>query len=328
MNEIKLTSKEKSVLEARHHSCNVRKECDRIKAVLLRSEGWSIPMISKALRIHESTIIRHINDYNNGKLTINSGGSDSLLNAEQTEELINHLELTTYQSTHEIIGYVKTKYGISYSIPGMNKWLHRNNFSYKKPKGYPYKADKEKQEQFIEAYERLKNEIGPNENIMFMDSCHPSMATKITHGWIKKGEKKALETTASRTRINLIGALGLNSIAKSIIADYETINAEAIVNFMELIRKKAKISGTIHLILDRAGYHRSEEVFKAAKRLNIKLNYLPPYSPNLNPIERLWKVMNEMVRNNIFFKTSIEFRESINNFFKNILPKIGNSLYP
>ena len=56
------------------------------------------------------------------------------------------------------------------------------------------------------------------------------------------------------------------------------------------------------------------------------LVYLPPYSPNLNPIERLWKVMNEQVRNNHFFKTVQEFRETILGFFKNILPKIANTL--
>ncbi|PCJ46058.1 MAG: IS630 family transposase, partial [Gammaproteobacteria bacterium] len=36
---------------------------DRIKAVLLRSEGWSTPMIAQALRLHETSIVRHINEY-------------------------------------------------------------------------------------------------------------------------------------------------------------------------------------------------------------------------------------------------------------------------
>ncbi|MBD6969287.1 hypothetical protein G4170_22495, partial [Vibrio parahaemolyticus] len=46
-----------------------------------------------------------------------------------------------------------------------------------------------------------------------------------------------------------------------------------------------------------------------AKVLNIELHYLhlPPYSPNLNPIERLWKVMNEYVRNNIYFSSKVEY---------------------
>ncbi len=49
--------------------------------------------------------------------------------------------------------------------------------------------------------------------------------------------------------------------------------------------------------------------------LIIELHYLPPYSPNLNPIERLWKFMNEQVRNNVYFENSQVFRDAIHHFF-------------
>ena len=80
------------------------------------------------------------------------------------------------------------------------------------------------------------------------------------------------------------------------------------------------------MVLDRAGYHRSEKVEQEAETQNIKLFFLPPYSPNLNPIERLWKVMNEQVRNNRFFKSAKDFRSEIDRFFEEILPDIGDSL--
>jgi transposase len=67
-------------------------------------------------------------------------------------------------------------------------------------------------------------------------------------------------------------------------------------------------------------------VAEQASKLNIKLHFLPPYSPNLNPIERLWKVMNEQVRNNRFFIGAKDFKAAINGFFDSILPKIGNDL--
>ena len=68
-----------------------------------------------------------------------------------------------------------------------------------------------------------------------------------------------------------------------------------------MIREQYKSDKAIHLILDGAGYHRSAVVKEEAKNLNIILDYLPPYSLNLNPIERLWKVMNEYARNNKYF---------------------------
>jgi transposase len=82
----------------------------------------------------------------------------------------------------------------------------------------------------------------------------------------------------------------------------------------------------VHLILDKVGYHCSHLVTEHADNLNIKLHFLPPYSPNLNPIERLWKVMNEHVRSNRFFKGAKDFKEAINGFFDDILPRIGHEL--
>ena len=65
-------------------------------------------------------------------------------------------QVNTYRTTQEIIVYVTARYGVTYSVPGMNTWLHRKGFSYKKPKGYPHKASLEQQEQFIKYYADLK----------------------------------------------------------------------------------------------------------------------------------------------------------------------------
>ena len=82
----------------------------------------------------------------------------------------------------------------------------------------------------------------------------------------------------------------------------------------------------IHLVVDGAGYHRSKEVVEAAKALGIELHYLPPYSPNLNPIERLWKVMNEYTRNNKYFADKKEFQRKINHFLDETFPEIADAL--
>lgn len=84
-------------------------------------------MISQALRLNKSTIIRHLNDYREGKLSNVSGGSDSQLSESQTQALISHLDEHTYHYAHEIIQYVREQFSVIYSVPGMNKWLHRNS---------------------------------------------------------------------------------------------------------------------------------------------------------------------------------------------------------
>ena len=325
MKRLFLTKEEKESLELRHLHCLDRKEGDRIKAILLRSEGWTVPKISQALRIHQSTIIRHIHDYHAGKLKNESGGSSGQLTESQTEELLVHLEEHTYHHNHEIVMYIKERYGVSYTVSGMHKWLHRNGFSYKKPKGRPHKADAELQKQFIAEYEALKETVGDDEPILFMDAVHPTQATKLSYGWIRTGKTKHVDTTASRTRLNIVGAIQLGHIADTITSQYQTINAESIVDFMGKIRAQYG-SKTVHIILDRSGYHRASLIAEKTEKLNIKLHFLPPYSPNLNPIERLWKVMNEKVRNNRFFKSAKDFKEAISGFFENTLPGIGNEI--
>lgn len=208
----------------------------------------------------------------------------------------------------------------------MNKWLHHNGFSYKQPKGVPHKFDEAQQQAFIEAYEALKASCGKDESIVFIDAVHPTLSTKISHGWIRTGQDKVIETTGNRSRLNIIGALNLSDIGATIVHNYESINSESIVRFFCELRKSYPLAHKLHIILDGAGYHRSDLVKDAAFVLNIELHYLPPYSPNLNPIARLWKVMNEKSRNNVYFKRKRDFKAAIDQFFAVTLPEIAGSL--
>ena len=224
------------------------------------------------------------------------------------------------------MAFIKETFGVVFTVSGLHKWLHRNGFSYKKPKGRPHKVDLEKQAEFIKEYETLKKDVGPDEPILFMDSVHPTQATKISYGWIRKGKEKDVNTTASRTRLNIVGAIQLENLSNTISEQYKTINGESIIHFMNKAREQFSEGKQIHLIMDQAGYHIAQTVKDEAKELNINLVYLPAYSPNLNPIERLWKVMNEHVRNNRFFKNAKDFKDAINLFFDKTLPEIGDDL--
>ena len=207
----------------------------------------------------------------------------------------------------------------------MNKWLHRQKFSYKKPQGKPSKADPEKQAQFIEYYEELLNTLPEDEPVEFGDGVHPTMATKVTYGWIRTGQTKTIPTTASRTRMNLMGSINLETMQVT-IAPYETIDSSAMQQHFKKLRQKYPKARKIHLILDQGPYNTSDETREAAKENGIVLHYLPTYSPNLNPIERLWKVMNEYARNNRFFQTAKEFRKAVLEFFEITWPRIAHDM--
>lgn len=321
-----LNEPEKATLERRHRTERDRRIADRIKAVLLSSEGWSAGEIAQALRLSKATILDHLTDYETKqKLKPENGGSSSKLTLSQAEELISHLESVGYETAESICDYVKRRYGVFYSRQGMTDWLHAHKFSYKFPKGTPAKANAEKQEEFIKQYEELKNKTPEDEPIEFLDAVHPTMATKISRGWIRTGKDKTISTTASRTRLNILGSINLETMNVT-YNGYQTINGTAIIEHFDLLRQKYPNAPRIHVILDNGPYNKSKETQKAATERGIILHFLPPYSPNLNPIERLWKVMNEYARNNVFFTTAEHFRREIHYFFDVTWPSIAKSM--
>ena len=324
--EIELTTADKKDIEHRHRVERDGRVRDRIKAVLLKSEGWTNEDIAQALRIHAETVCQHLRDWcQERKLKPENGGSQSKLTQEQTHALDAHLQHTTYTTVMEICAYVLRVFNVQYTVSGLTKWLREHDFRYKQPKAVPAKVDGQKQEEFIESYLHLLETTPANEPIVFIDAAHPTMATKISYGWIKKGIDKPIAQTASRTRVNVIGAIELKTM--NVVSHFaQTVNAQTMLAFFDSLKQAYPQAATIHVILDQSGYHRSQDLKDGAASQNIVLHYLPPYSPNLNPIERLWKIMNEKVRNNVFFKSAQDFRTAIALFFSETIPNIKTSL--
>ena len=323
--KIELTKARKEELEKRHRVERDGRIKDRIKAVLLSAENWTGEEIAQALRLHPETVYEYLKNYRTqGKLSPDNGGSQSSLTLPEEEELICHLEGTLYATVHDICAYVQETYGVEYSIPGMTKWLHRHKFSYKKPHPIPSKADPIKQAEFIKQYNLLMKTTLEDEPIEFGDGVHPTMATKLGRGWIRTGQQKLIETIASRSRINYFGSINLETMSMT-VASHETINSDSMSAHFKLLRDKYPKAPQIHLILDQGPYNKSEKTAKAAQLYGIKLHFLPTYSPNLNPIERVWKVMNEQVRNNVVFMSKVDFKEALDTFFKFTWDKISNA---
>lgn len=314
----KLSAEERKKLIARHRKEKNGKIRDRIKAVLAYDDGYTYSEIAKILLLDDETIRRHIDDYfRKKKLKSENGGSISRLDRDQTEELIAHLKERTYEHVKDICNHVKSTYKVLYSVSGMTKWLQNNGFRYKKPHGVPAKADREKQEEFIECYHKLKQNSGKTEPIYFGDSTHPHHQTQLMHGWIFKGERKTIARTACQKHVNYMGALNLDG-HKIVYSEVDKVNGKSIREFFKKLRQRHPDNERIHMIWDNAGYHKSKEVREKAKELNIQLHYLPPYSPNLNPIERLWKIMHEHVSYNKYYCNFKSFKDELSRFFRHI----------
>lgn len=291
---------------------------DRIKAVLMYDNDYSYTEIAEALLVDDETVRRHVEDYLDAeKLVPENGGSDSKLDKAATEELVAHLNDVTYLHVNEICAYVEASYGMTYSVSGMTKWLKAQGFRYKKPHGVPAKADAEQQALFREHYDALKASLTDEDVLYFVDGSHPEHQTQLAYGWIAKGVRKAVKMTACQKRVHLLGAIEL----KNHQVEYrhvDWVNFESISAFFNQLIEANPTRKKIHIILDNAGYHKSDKMREFVDKTNITLHFLPPYSPNLNPIERLWKLLHEQVTYNRYYPKFTDFTEGILGFFNNI----------
>jgi len=317
-----LSEQEKAELRAQHKKERDGRIRDRIKAILLYDDGWSPKDIAKVLLLSDEAIRNHINEYKaSKKLRPESGGSEEKLSSEQSQKLESHLQVYTYLYVKDIVAYVKGAFGIVYTVPGMRSWLKRHEFSYKKPALVPGKANEQQQREWIKFYEKLKQEISPEETICFMDSVHPTHNVQPACGWIKKGIRKEIAANSGRLRLNLSGIVDVIT-HNVLVQEDETLNAGAIIKFFQKIEKAYPNKNKIYIFCDNARYYRNKTVTEYLKTSRIVLYFLPPYSPNLNPIERLWKWMKECVIYNTYYQEFEDFKNAVFGFFS-VLPTLA-----
>ncbi|MGB0880730.1 MAG: IS630 family transposase, partial [Polaribacter sp.] len=293
---------------------------DRLKAILMLDAGFSCVEVGELLLLDDDTIRRYRNTYLNQGVQVllndNNKGTKGFLSVLQLEVLEKHLTEHTYMDSKGIVAWIQKEFNINYTVSGINALLNRLGFVYKKPVLTPCKANVEKQEQFVKQYKELKENLEDQDQLYFMDGVHPQHNTIASYGWIKKGTTKHLKTNNGRKRININGALNLATEELFYVED-ERINSQTMITLLKQILDK-QLQGKIYIVLDNARYYHSQIVKDFLKEHpRIILKFIPPYSPNLNIIERLWKILKKKVVYNKFYLKFQDFRKKIIEFLEN-----------
>jgi transposase len=140
----------------------------------------------------------------------------------------------------------------------------------------------------------------------------------------KKGTKKVPSNTGRR-RLNILGALDMVTLDIVPFITEENCNKETIKVFLNEVKRTYQTAKKITIFLDNARYQRNYEVQNYAKKLGITLEFMPPYSPNLCLIERLWKFFKKKIIKNKYYETFEEFYQEVCTFFQkwdDFLPEI------
>jgi transposase len=134
--------------------------------------------------------------------------------------------------------------------------------------------------------------------LLFLDGSHFVMGCDFL-GHIYGKTRRFIKTFSGRKRYNVLGALNIEKKKVTAVANDTYITA---VEVCEMLRKVAvEYAGKpLHIILDNARYQKCEIVATLAQELGIALHYIPPYSPNLNLVERLWKHVKNKLRSKYY----------------------------
>lgn len=298
----------------------------RANALMLLDDGWSCEQVAAVLFVDDDTVRRwhalFLEDSLEGLTRFESGGGASRLSKMQEAALACWISETLPRSTRQIGAYIEKEFGVAYeSRSGLIALLHRLGLEYSKPETIGRKLDVEKQKAFIEAYENLLNALGLDEAVMFVDAVHPTYAARPVGGWAPTKENLAIEQTSGRQRLNVHGAIGLET-GKTRMIDVETVDAASTNQLLQAIESMYPLMALIHVFLDNARYHHADLVQKwlAEPGRRIKLHFISAYCPHLNPIERLWRVMHKHLTHNKCYATYRGFAEATLEFLCETVP--------
>ncbi|ODS43079.1 MAG: transposase [Candidatus Altiarchaeales archaeon IMC4] len=121
----------------------------------------------------------------------------------------------------------------------------------------------------------------------------------------------------SKYRANTFGFYPING--REVVEFMEHSTSKYVCEFLRTIRDKNPVVGII-ILLDNARSHIAEATKKFAESLGIVLVFIPPYSPDLNPIEQIWKGIRRRI-SQVFVKSEWAFRETIRTTFHRLAKK-------
>lgn len=293
----------------------------RIFAVYLKATlDYSNHTIGLITGMHPNTVSHWISTYSEqgfeSLLSNNYGTNKSELeqHAESIlDSFLQHPPLTASQAVER----VREMTGIDRSPQQIRAFMKRHGLRFIKCGHIPSKADNEAQHQWVET--ELKPVIEAAQkgkcHLFFCDAAHFVLQPFLCSLWC--ASRVFIKASAGRNRINVLGAV--HAITKEVVTLNNTtyITSATLIEFLKMLKRKFS-DKPIAIVLDNARYQHCFVVKTVARSLGIHMLFLPPYSPNLNIIERLWKFTKKKILYAKYYNNPKYFHEAIQNFFSNI----------
>lgn len=311
---VQLTQEELVLIEQHFHKAKCEDIRLRCHAVILTHKGYSFVQIGDILFVSEQTVYRWIKAFESER--ISSLFPRTLGNqhaAKLTKEQKQQMQdvLSKPPSDYAIPGkfwevanlkqYIKAEFGVEYESDESYRLLFvLHNYSFHLPDTF----DRHRNEQTIAArMVEIKKEIAPllkdNHWLIFTsDECRIVWESEIRRLWLPKGQKTIIKVERKRKAQSFIGFLNLKT-GEELLYKLSWQRQDEIIPVLEALTKKYP-DKHICVIWDNARFHHGKKLKKklgTTLRL-IHLINLPPYAPDHNPQEHVWKYGKEKIANN------------------------------
>jgi len=234
-------------------------------------------------------------------------GRKPALNDEDLELLKLRLAEKPHWQTKEVVELIHRTWGVKLSISQVQRILKdKLHVAFGKPHPHDYRrpeyAEARLEKELLRAYNKLIKKGYEKEKIAlgFVDETSPQTTANTARVWHVGPADITKNTT--RYKANAIGFYAL--VGHSVSAFLADSTQESIEAFFKKTREQNPEYSAIIVVLDNFSSHRAKVVRDAAKALEIELVYLPPYSPDLNPIEFIWKTVKRAISLNFIHSLS------------------------
>ena len=285
----------------------------KMEAVYLKSQGLPHKDICRLLRISENTLRAYLRQFQEGgverlKRTDWAGNQSEL--DEHREALEDFFRNNPPRSTAQAAAAIERITGIKRGLTQVRKSLKGLGLEFRKLGMIPAKADADEQRKSLDdrLLPRLRQAQRLRRVACFVDAAHFVHGPFLGSLWCFV--RLLVRGPSGRKRFHVLGAIDAVTRELTTVVNDTVVDAMAVC---ELLRKvSARYAGLpLTLVLDKARYQRCEAVKRLAEELGIESRYLPPYSPNLNLIERLGKFVKKQVLSCRYSEDFARFQEAI-----------------
>ncbi len=159
----------------------------------------------------------------------------------------------------------------------------------------------------------------PNLKLMYGDESFFRSETPLTNTWGDTKQRKSIKVSSHHGTVGVIGAVDPKAgDHQELVVTEGRIDSEIVNLFLKQLSEKYK-DEKILLILDNASYHKNQGSEKYPLPGNISLMFLPPYSPDLNPQENVWKIVKESRFKNVLCRDREELQEAVIKAFQSFV---------